>query len=121
MEQSDIMTSKESALAERKRALMRQAEYYRVGIVHARAGIRQGARPEALFHTALEHATWALRNRLDSLLRPTGASAAAILPFAASVFGYIKRRQLLKPALGVLVAAVAVALYVQQRRAKTAY
>lgn len=113
--------SKEVALAERKERLLRQAEFYRVGIVHARAGIRQGARPEALFHTALEHATWAIRNRVDGLLRPTGINVAAIMPFAASILGFITRRRLVKPALGVLVAAAGVALYVQQRRAKAAH
>lgn len=113
--------SKETALAERKERLLRQAEFYRVGIVHARAGIRQGARPEALFHTALDHATWAIRNRVDGFLRPTGINVAAIMPFAVSILGFITRRRLVKPALGVLVAAAGVALYVQQRRAKAAY
>jgi hypothetical protein len=113
--------SKAGALAERKERLLRQAEFYRVGIVHARAGIRQGARPEALFHTALDHASWALRSRVDGLLRPTGINVATIMPFAVSIIGFITRRRLVKPALGVLVAAAAVALYVQRRRAKAAY
>ena len=111
----------QDALAERKARLLRQAEFYRVGIVHARAGIKQGARPEALLHTALDHAGWALRSRMDSLLRPTGISVGAIMPFAVSILGYITRRRLVKPALGVLVAAAAVALYVQQRRSRLAY
>ena len=114
-------TSREQALAERKETLLRQAEFYRVGIVHARAGIKQGARPEALFHTALDHASWALRNRVDGLLRPTGINVGAIMPFAVSILGFITRRRLVKPALGVLVAAAAVALYVQQRRSRLAY
>jgi hypothetical protein len=114
-------TSKEQALAERKAMLKRQAEFYRVGIVHSRATIRQGARPEALFHTALDHASWALRARVDSLLRPTGINVAAVMPFAMTIIGFITRRRLVKPALGVLAAAGAVALYVQRRRAKMAY
>lgn len=113
--------SKETALAERKERLLRQAEFYRVGIVHARAGIKQGARPEALFHSALDHATWAIRNRVDGLLRPTGINVATIMPFAVSLLGFITRRRLVKPALGVLAAAAGVAFYVQQRRAKAAY
>jgi hypothetical protein len=117
----DSTLSKEDALAERKARLLRQAEFYRVGIVHARAAIKQGSRPEALFHTALDHATWALRSRVDSLLRPTGISVGAIMPFAVSIIGFITRRRLVKPALGVLVAAAAVALYAQQRRAKAVY
>ena len=114
-------TSKEDALAERKERLLRQAEFYRVGIVHARAGIKQGARPEALFHTALEHASWALRNRVDGLLRPTGINVATIMPFAVSILGFLRRRRLVKPAVGVLLAAVGMAYYVQQRRARAAH
>jgi hypothetical protein len=114
-------TSKEQALAERKERLLRQAEFYRVGIVHARAGIKQGARPEALFHTALDHASWALRNRVDGLLRPTGINVATIMPFAVGILGFLRRRRLVKPAVGVLLAAVGMALYVQQRRARSAH
>ena len=114
-------TSKEDALAERKERLLRQAEFYRVGIVHARAGIKQGARPEALFHTALDHASWALRNRVDGLLRPTGINVATIMPFAVSILGFLRRRRLVKPAVGVLLAAVGMAYYVQQRRARAAH
>jgi hypothetical protein len=113
--------NKQDALAERKARLVRQAEFYRVGIVHAKAGIKQGARPEALFHTALDHASWALRTRVDGLLRPTGISVATIMPFAMTIFSFVRRRGLVKPALGVLAAAGAVALYVQRRRAHTAY
>jgi hypothetical protein len=108
-------------LAERKARLLRQGEFYRAGIVHAKAGIRQGARPEALLHSALEHATWAVRSRLDSLLRPTGISVAALAPYALSMLRFLKRRHLLKPALGVAAALGGVAYYLQQRRAKTAY
>ena len=59
------------ALAERKTQLKRQADFYRVGIVHSKASIKQGVRPEALFHSALDHATWAIRSRVDNVLRPT--------------------------------------------------
>jgi hypothetical protein len=109
------------SLASRKAQLKRQADFYRVGIVHAKAGIRHGARPEALFHNALDHAGWALRTRVDSILRPTGINVAAIMPYAVSIIGFITRKRLVKPALGVLAAAGAVALYVQQRRRKAAY
>ena len=113
--------SKEQALAERKARLLRQADMYRVGIVHARAGLVHSARPEALFHTALDHASWALRAKVDSLLHPTGLSVGAIMPFALGIIRFLSRRRLVKPALGILVAGAAVALYAQRRRAKTAY
>ncbi len=110
--------NKEDALAERKQTLLRQAQRYRVGIVHARAGIVQQARPEALVHAALTHAGWALRARLDSWLHPSGLQVGALMPFALSAIGFISRRRLVKPALGVLAVAGAVALYVQRRRAR---
>ena len=127
MEESNIVglcpkgMTHDDAVAERKARLLRQAEFYRVGIVHARASIKQGSRPEALFHTALDHAAWAVRSRVDSLLHPTGINVASIMPFAATIVGFITRRRLVKPALGVLVAAAAVALYVQRRRANAVY
>jgi hypothetical protein len=113
--------SRADALASRKAALKRQADFYRVGIVHSRATIRQGARPEALFHQALDHATWAVRSRIDNILRPTGINVATIMPYAVSIFGFLTRRRLVKPALGVLAAAAAVAYYVHHRRGKAAY
>ena len=113
--------SKQDVLAERKARLIRQAEFYRVGILHAKAGIKQGSRPEALFHTALDHATWALRSRFDGLLRPTGINVASVMPFAMGILGFIKRRQLVKPAMGVLAAVAGLAYYVQRRRNKAAY
>ena len=109
------------ALAERKTQLKRQADFYRVGIVHAKAGIKQGARPEALFHRALDHAGWAVRSRVDSVLRPTGINVASVMPYAISLLGFLRRRRMMKPALGVLAAAAAVAVYVQQRRSKATY
>ena len=109
------------SLATRKARLKRQADFYRVGIVHAKAGIKQGARPEALFHKALDHAGWTLRSRVDSLLRPTGINVASIMPFAVNVLGFIRRRHLVKPTLGLLAAAAGAAFYVQQKRHKSAY
>jgi hypothetical protein len=44
---------------ERKRALLRDGEFYRAGVAHARAQIKHDARPEVMFHSALDHATWA--------------------------------------------------------------
>lgn len=109
-----------ASVATRKARLKRQADFYRVGIVHAKAGIKLGARPEALFHHALDRATWVVRSRVDSILRPTGINVASILPYAVSILGFIKRRRLIKPALGVLAAA-GLAFYVKQRRNKALY
>ncbi len=125
MEEKNIIglepADKAESLDVRKARLKRQADFYRVGIVHSKASIKQGARPEALFHQALDHASWAVRTRVDSILRPTGINVASIMPYAVSILGFITRRRLVKPALGVLAAAAGVAYYVQQRRSKAAY
>ena len=111
-------TSKDDALAQRKTHLKRQADFYRVGIVHAKATIKHGARPDTLFHSALDHATWAVRSRVDSLLRPTGISVATVWPYAVSVLGFLRQRKMMKPALGVLAAAAGAAVYYQRRRSQ---
>ena len=108
-------------LSERKTQLKRQANFYRVGIVHAKANIKHSSRPEALFHSALDHASWAIRSRVDSLLRPTGINVGTFMPYAISILGVLRKRHMMKPALGVLAAAAGVAVYLRQRRAKTAF
>lgn len=112
---------KSESLADRKAQLMRQGDFYRVGIAHAKQHIKQGARPDALFHQALDHAAWAVRSRIDGLLRPTGISVAAVMPYALSIIGFITRRHLVKPALGVTVALAGLAWYAQQRRTHPAH
>ncbi|PWF41908.1 hypothetical protein [Massilia glaciei] len=112
---------KEAALAERKAKLLRQGELYRVGIVHSRAHLRNESRPEAIMHAAFEHATHAVRSRLDGLLAPTGMSVAAIMPYAATIMGFISRRRLIKPAIGLVAVAAGLAWYLQRRRARAAY
>jgi len=126
MEEENIIGLEEStdgkdALTVRKTRLKRQADFYRVGIVHAKANIKQSARPEALFHSALDHAGWAIRSRLDSVLRPTGINIASVMPYAISILGLLRKRRLMKPALGVLAAAAGVAVYLRQRRARAVY
>lgn len=107
---------KELSLSERKARLLRQAEFHRTNILSAKTAIKQGARPEALYHNAVDHATFALRSRVDSILRPTGVNVATLAPYALSLLGFLRQRRLLKPAAGVLAAAAGVALYVKHRR-----
>lgn len=107
---------KSKDLAERKVRLLRDGELYRIGIVHARAQIRHGARPDTILHSALDHAGWALRARIDSMLKPTGVNLAALMPYALSVLGFIRRRRLGRPALAVSLALAALGWYMQHRR-----
>lgn len=112
----DAAQDKQGDLDERKAKLLRQGEFYRVGIVHAKAQLKQAMRPEQLFHSALDHASWAVRSRIDALLRPGGMNASSVMPYAISVIGFLTRRRLLKPVLGVGVVVAALAWYLQRRR-----
>jgi hypothetical protein len=102
---------------ERKRALLREGEFYRTGVAHARAQIKHAAKPEVMFHSVLDHATWALRTRADALLQPTGTSISVLAPYALTILGFIRKRGLGKPAMGVAALAGAAAWYLQRKRA----
>ncbi|WP_187363368.1 hypothetical protein [Massilia frigida] len=108
------------SVSERKARLLRQGDFYRVGIAHAKARIKHDARPDVLFHSALDHATWAVRARIDSVLHPTGISVAAIMPYVATILGVITRRRLVKPAIGVAAVLGGLVWYLQQRRTREA-
>jgi hypothetical protein len=103
---------------EKKRALLRDGEFFRAGVAHARAQIKHSARPEVMFHSVLDHATWVLRARADALLKPTGTSVTVLAPYALTVLGFIRKRKLGKPALGVAALAGVAAWYMQRKRAK---
>lgn len=103
---------------ERKRALLRDGEFYRAGVAHSRAQISHAARPEVMFHTVLDHATWVLRTRADALLKPTGTSISVLAPYALTAFSFIRKRKLGKQALGAGVLLGAIGWYVQHKRAQ---
>jgi hypothetical protein len=104
--------------AARKAELLRDGEFYRAGLAHARAQIKHGARPEVLFHSVVDHATWALRTRADALLKPTGTSISALAPYAMTLFGIIRKKRLGKPALALAALAGVGAWYMQRKRAQ---
>ena len=106
--------------AERIEELKRDGEFYRAGVAHAKAQIRHGARPEVLFHSAVDHASFAVRSRVDSLLHPTGVSVASMAPYALTAFKFIRHRKLGKPALAVSVLLGVAGWYFQRRRAQQA-
>jgi hypothetical protein len=105
-----------SDLNARKEELLREGAFYRSGVALAKAQIKHAARPEVLFHSAIDHATFALRSRADALLRPTGVNVATLAPYALSVLSFIRKRKLGKPALGVGLALGALGWYVQRKR-----
>ena len=105
-------------VSERKARLLRQGDFYRAGIVQAKAHIKHGAKPETIFHNAVDHATFALRSRVDGLLRPTGINVGSVMPYAMSIISFINRRRLHKPALGVAVLMAAATWYAQRHKAQ---
>lgn len=107
---------KETSLSERKSRLLRQAEFHRNNILSAKSAIKEGARPEVLFHKAVDHATFAVRTRVDNVLRPTGITVATVSPYALSLLSFLRQRRMLKPAIGVVAAAAGLAMFVKHRR-----
>ena len=71
-----------------------------------------------MLHSVIDHATWALRTRADALLKPTGTSISVMAPYALTVLGFIRKRKLGKPALGVAVVLGALGWYLQRKRAQ---
>jgi hypothetical protein len=103
---------------QRKRALLRDAEFYRAGVAHARAQVKHDAQPQVIFHSVVDHATWALRTRADALLRPTGTSVTTLAPYALSVLSFIRKRKMGKQAIGAAAVLGAIGWYVQRKRAQ---
>jgi len=101
---------------ERKTRLLRQGDFYRAGVVRAKAQVMHAARPEVMFHSALDHATWAVRSRIDSVLKPTGVNVASLMPYALTILGFLRQRRLMKPALGVAAVVAGIGWYLQKRR-----
>lgn len=110
----------ELSVAERKEQLLRQAQFYRVGAVHAKAQLKQAARPEALFHSVVDHATWALRSRVDGLLQPTGTSVATLMPYIVTAITFVRRRKTGAASLAVSLALAAVGFMLRRRQAQQA-
>ena len=103
---------------ERKARLLRQGEFYRVGVLHAKEHLKESIRPEAIFHSVIDHATWSLRSRVDGLLKPTGVNFATLAPYALSIIGFIRKRKLGLPAIAVSAALGGIGWYLQKRRAR---
>lgn len=102
----------------RKAELLREGEFYRAGVAYAKAQVKHGARPEVMLHTAIDHATWALRARADALLKPTGTSLSVLAPYALGVFNFVRQRRMGKQALAGAVLLGVAGWFAQRRRAQ---
>lgn len=106
--------------AARKKELLREGEFFRAGVVHAKAGIQHSIKPEVMMRTAIDHTTVALRTRADALLKPTGANVAMLMPYAMSALNFVRQRRLAKPVAGAAVALGAVGWYFNRKRSRKA-
>lgn len=104
--------------AVREAELLREGESFRAGVAHAKANIQHSIKPEVMLHSAMDHATWALRARADALLKPTGTNVSALLPYAMGVVNFVRRRRLGKPAAGVALVLGALGWYANRKRAQ---
>ncbi len=111
-----VKKDKDAEVRERKAQLVRMGEFYRVGVVHAKAQLKHEARPEVMFHSMLDHASWAVRSRVDSLLKPSGASVASLLPYLLTAYKFIRSRRMGKASLGVALALAGAGVWLQRRR-----
>jgi hypothetical protein len=107
-------------MQERKAQLIREGEFYRVALVHAKAQVKHAARPDVLFHSAVDHATWAVRSRVDGLLKPTGASLATLAPILVTAVRIFRNRRMGIAGIASAVAMAGFGWYMQQRRLKQA-
>ncbi|KFC62599.1 hypothetical protein ACWV27_09520 [Massilia varians] len=100
----------------RKQELLREGEFFRSNVAHARAQIRHAARPEVMLHSTIDHATWALRARADALLKPTGTSVSVLMPYGLALFNFIRQRKLGKPAGAAAILLGVAGWYMNKRR-----
>ncbi|KQW87333.1 hypothetical protein ASC94_28515 [Massilia sp. Root418] len=134
-----------AALAAAKEKLVLEGQLYRVSVVHAKAQVAHALRPDAIVHSAIEHALGAVQHRFAGLFgggaRPgthaeEGASAGLgglaslagiiglvkgmgltrALPVAIRVGSFVARRRLVKPALLAGAAALAAGLWLSRRK-----
>ncbi len=125
IDMKDKLTHEDDKLsvAERKARIIRQGEIYRVGVVRDKAQVLHEAQPQALFHAAIDHASFALRSRVDSLLHPSGFSVGSILPYAMPLLRMLRNRRFGrkgKLVLGAVALAGAAGFYYQQKRSREA-
>jgi len=104
--------------AARKAELLREGEFFRAGVAHAKASIQHSAKPEVMLHSAIDHATWALRARADALLKPTGTNVSVLLPYALGVVNFVRQRRMGKQAAGAAVLLGALGWYANRKRAR---
>lgn len=114
-----------AALAAAKEKLVLEGQLYRVSVVHAKAQVANALRPDAIVHSAIEHALGAVQHRFAGLFgggaaragTPGGEGAGASaglggLASLAGIFGLVKGMGLTR----ALPVAIRVGSFVARRR-----
>lgn len=109
------MTNK-ATLAAQKAQLIAEGTLYRVRLVHAKVHTAQSLRPEALWHGAVDHALGFATTRIEHLLVPTGLRLQAVVPIFITACSFIARKKLIKPAIGIGLAAAIGVLWLMRRK-----
>jgi len=117
-----------AALAVAKERLVREGELYRVSVAHAKGQLAYALHPDALMHSAVDHAVGAIHHRFGALFGgqhggglagvaglASGLSLPKILPFAIRAGSFIVRRRLVKPVLLAGVAAGIAAIWINRK------
>jgi hypothetical protein len=118
-----------AALAVAKERLVREGELYRVSVAHAKGQLAYALHPEALVHSAMDHAMGALHHRFGALFGgqhggglagvaglASGLSLPKILPYAIKAGSFIIRKRLVKPVLLAGVAAAIAGMWLSRKR-----
>jgi hypothetical protein len=112
--------AEQAALEAHKLRLIREGELYRISVVHAKMMVSNALQPEAVLHSAVEHAVGMAQARFGALLQPGGLKGInfkAMMPYALTVGSFVARKRLVKPVLAFGVAvALGVGWLVRHRR-----
>ena len=119
-----------AALAVAKERLVREGELYRVSVAHAKGQLAYAVHPDALVHSAVDHAMGAIQHRFGALFGgqhggggmagvaalASGLSLPKILPYAIKAGSFIYRKRLVKPVLLAGVAAAVAGIWLRYKR-----
>lgn len=99
----------------RKRKLIAEGEFFRVGILHAKTHVGQALRPEMLLRGAAEHALGFANGRLNNFMASPVAGVRTIMPYVLTTVSFINRKKLIKPALAAVVVVAGAAVWFLRR------
>ena len=116
---------RKATLQASKARLIKEGEMYRLGVMAGKHNIAQALHPEVLLHSAVDLAVGTVQTRLAGAIGGTAATAGVggllanyskIMPVARAVGSFIKRKRLVKPAIGVGAVLAAVGAWVYKRK-----